>query len=66
METNDERIAALERRVKELETCCERLKSNVEDLDRRKADRVSDRPQVYFHPVDPPRFEGSDVTRQQG
>ena len=64
-ETNDERIAALERRVKELEMCCERLKTYVEDLDKRKADRVSDRPHVYFHPVEPPRFEGSEVTREQ-
>jgi hypothetical protein len=63
VETNDERVAALERRVKELEMCCERLKIYVEDLDKRKADRVSDRPYVYFHPVDPPHFEGSEVSR---
>lgn len=62
---NDERIAALERRVKELEMCCEKLKIYVEDLDMRKADRVFDRPQEYFHPVELPRFEGSEVTREQ-
>jgi hypothetical protein len=65
VETNNERVSTLERRVKELEMCCEKLKNYVEDLDRRKADRVSDRPDVYFHPVEPPRFEGSEVTRQQ-
>jgi len=61
----NERIAALERRVKELEMCCEKLKTYVEDLDKRKADRMSNRPHVYFHPVEPPHFEGSEVTRQQ-
>jgi hypothetical protein len=69
-ETNDERIVALERRIKELEMCCEKLKLYVEDLDKRKADRVSDRRQVVggVHRVqvpEPPRFEGSEVTRQQ-
>jgi len=64
-ETNDERIVTLERRVKELEMCCEKLKLYVEDLDKRKADRVSDRPDVYFHPIEPPRFGGSEVTREQ-
>ena len=64
-ETNDESITALERRVKELETCCEKLKFYVEDLDKRKADRVSDRPHVYFHSGELPRFEGSEVTREQ-
>lgn len=43
---NNEGIAALERRVRELETCCEKLRFYVEDLDKRKADRVSDRPPV--------------------
>ena len=62
---NDERIVALERRVKELEMCCEKLKLYVEDLDKRKVDRVSDRPDVYFHPIEPPRFEGSEVIREQ-
>ena len=65
VETNDERIAALERRVKELEMCCEKLKIYMEDLDRRKADRVSDRPPVYFHPEELPRFEGSEFTEGQ-
>jgi hypothetical protein len=60
---NDERIAALERRVKELETCCEKLKFYIDDLDKRKADRVSDRPNVYFNPEELPRFEGSELTK---
>ncbi|HYA33436.1 MAG TPA: hypothetical protein VEG65_05520 [Candidatus Bathyarchaeia archaeon] len=65
--TNDERIAALERRVKELETCCEKLRAYVDDLDKRKADRTADRPPVYFQPGEVPRFEGSqdELTRQQ-
>ena len=65
--TNDERIATLERRVKELETCCEKLKAYVDDLDKRKADRTADRPPVYFEPGEVPRFEGSqdELTRQQ-
>jgi hypothetical protein len=63
--TNDERIAALERRVKELEMCCEKLKTDVADLDKRKVDRTSDRPPVYFHPVELPLFDGSEIARQQ-
>ncbi|MGZ4883189.1 MAG: hypothetical protein ACXV2A_04770 [Halobacteriota archaeon] len=65
--TNDERVIALERRVKELEMCCERLKAYVDDLDKRKADRPADRPPVFFQPGEVPRFEGSqdELTRQQ-
>lgn len=62
---NNEGIAALERRVRELETCCEKLRFYVEDLDKRKADRVSDRPPVYFHDEELPRFEGSELTGGQ-
>jgi hypothetical protein len=64
---SDERIATLERRVKELETCCEKLKAYVDDLDKRKADRTADRPLVYFQPAEVPHFEGSqgELTRQQ-
>jgi hypothetical protein len=64
---SDERITALERRVKELETCCEKLKVYVDDLDKRKADRTADRPPVYFEPAEVPHFEGSqsELTRQQ-
>ncbi len=51
-------IASLERRIKELEMCCERLKVLVDELDKRKADRTFERPPVYFHPTEVPRFEG--------
>lgn len=61
VKTNDERMAVLERRIKELETCCEKLKACVDDLDKRKADRVSDRPLIYIEPVKVPRFEGSEL-----
>ena len=55
---DDERITPLERRVKELETCCEKLRAYVEELDRRKADRTAERPPVYVQPSEVPRFEG--------
>ncbi len=51
-------VASLERRVKELEMCCERLKVLVDELDKRKADRAFEHPPVYFHPTEVPRFEG--------
>ncbi len=64
---NDDRITSLERRVKELETCCERLKVLVDELDKRKADRTFERPPVYFHPAEVPRFEGSrdELTKER-
>jgi hypothetical protein len=64
---NDERIATLDRRVKELEACCEKLKAYVDELDKRKADRAPVRLRVYFHPAELPRFEGSldDLMRRQ-
>jgi hypothetical protein len=67
VDMSDERITALERRVKELETCCEELKAYGDDLDKRKADRTADRPSVHFQPVEAPRFAGSQggPTRQQ-
>ncbi|MGZ4907560.1 MAG: hypothetical protein ACXV5F_02755 [Halobacteriota archaeon] len=58
MNTVDDTIASLERRVKELEMCCERLKVLVDELDKRKADRTFERPPVYFHPSEVPHFEG--------
>ena len=65
--TNDERIATLERRIKELETCCTKLKAYVDDLDKRKADRTPDRLPVYFQPAEIPLFEGNkgEIARQQ-
>ncbi len=64
---NDDHITSLERRVKELETCCERLKVLVDELDKRKADRTFERPPVYFHPTEVPRFEGSrdELTKER-
>ncbi len=67
MHTNENTIVSLERRVKELEMCCERLKILIDELDKRKADRTFERPPVYFHPTEVPYFEGGkdDALKRQ-
>jgi hypothetical protein len=45
--------------------CCEKLKAYVQELDKRKADRTPEHPLIYFEPVEIPRFEGSELTKQQ-
>ncbi len=66
MNTIDDTIASLERRVKELEMCCERLKVLVDELDKRKADRTFERPPVYFHPTEVTHFEGGQEDKLTG
>ncbi len=66
MNTVDDTVASLERRVKELEMCCERLKVLVDELDKRKADRTFERPPVYFHPTEVPHFEGGQEDKLTG